>query len=144
MDTGIEFFDSNILIATSVARHIHHAQSMSRLASIPKGLGACAAHSLAETYNTLTKAAEGFRVPSQDAAAILQRAYDSYILVHLEPKETMLAIHTASRLDLTGPIIYDALILACARKVDASVIYTFNVRHFRRVAPDLASRIREP
>ncbi len=44
----------------------------------------------------------------------------------------------------TGAIIYDALILACARKARAEVIYTWNVKHFRLVAPDLSDRIVEP
>ena len=56
----------------------------------------------------------------------------------------MLAIEQAAGLSLTGPIIYDALILACARKIKAAVIYTQNVRHFRQAAPDLAHIIREP
>ncbi len=43
-----------------------------------------------------------------------------------------------------GPLIYDALLLACARKINARSIYTSNVKHFRRIAPDLASRIVEP
>jgi predicted nucleic acid-binding protein len=49
-----------------------------------------------------------------------------------------------SRLGLAGGVIYDALLLACARKVDAERIYTWNVRHFQMVAPDLAGRIVTP
>jgi predicted nucleic acid-binding protein len=45
---------------------------------------------------------------------------------------------------LSGGIIYDALLIACARKIDAERIYTWNVRHFQMVAPDLAERIVEP
>jgi predicted nucleic acid-binding protein len=45
---------------------------------------------------------------------------------------------------LAGGIVFDALLLACARKVDAERIYTWNVRHFRMVAPDLAERIVTP
>ena len=41
-------------------------------------------------------------------------------------------------------IVYDALLKACARKCKAQVIYTFNERHFTRVAPDPADRIRTP
>ncbi len=41
-------------------------------------------------------------------------------------------------------MIYDALILACARKVNATRIYTLDIKHSRRIAPDLAARIVEP
>jgi predicted nucleic acid-binding protein len=43
-----------------------------------------------------------------------------------------------------GGIIYDALLLACARKCKADRIYTFNERHFTRIAPDVAVRIQAP
>jgi hypothetical protein len=45
---------------------------------------------------------------------------------------------------LLGGIIYDALLLASARKVSADRIYTWNLGHFRMIAPDLAARIVEP
>jgi predicted nucleic acid-binding protein len=41
-------------------------------------------------------------------------------------------------------MIYDALLLACARKANADRIYTWNLRHFRALAPDLAERIVAP
>jgi hypothetical protein len=35
-------------------------------------------------------------------------------------------------------------LLACARKIQAERIYTWNARHFQMVAPDLAGRIMTP
>jgi AbrB family looped-hinge helix DNA binding protein len=45
---------------------------------------------------------------------------------------------------LPGTMIYDSLLLACARKISADVIYTFNIKHFIRAAPDLADPIQTP
>jgi predicted nucleic acid-binding protein len=45
---------------------------------------------------------------------------------------------------LPGGQVYDALLLACARKSGADAIYTWNLKHFRQLAPDLAKRIRTP
>jgi predicted nucleic acid-binding protein len=59
-------------------------------------------------------------------------------------EEVAHAIHRTAALKLPGGIIYDALILACARKVQAERIYTWNVKHFQMVAPDLAGRIVTP
>jgi len=49
-----------------------------------------------------------------------------------------------AKLNLPGGTISDALLLTCARKVDAERIYTWNVRHLKLVAPDLAGRILTP
>jgi len=43
-----------------------------------------------------------------------------------------------------GGRIYDALHLCCAKKAACDRIYTLSVRHFQRLAPDLADRIGAP
>lgn len=137
------FFDSNILVAATLSGHPHHEVSSARLAPLQQGGGALAAHSLAETYTTLTRAST-YRIPPEDAMRILQLAAKTYRVVTLNAAETIHAIENAAAHGFAGPIVYDALLLACARKVNARVIYTSNTKHFRRIAPDLASRIREP
>jgi predicted nucleic acid-binding protein len=54
------------------------------------------------------------------------------------------AINRCVELGLSGGIIYDALLLLCAKSVDAERIYTFNVRDFQRLMPDVANRISAP
>jgi predicted nucleic acid-binding protein len=75
---------------------------------------------------------------------MIEQASKTFKIVSLTPAEYVRTIETAALLGLSGPIIYDALLMACARKIDARKIYTQNVKHFRQVAPDLASRIVEP
>ena len=65
-------------------------------------------------------------------------------IVSLTEVEYLDTLRKAAEIGMSGPIIYDALLLACARKAKAKAIYTWNVRHFRAVAPDLAERIQEP
>jgi len=137
------FFDSNILIAATLSGHPHHEASSARLAPLQRGGGALAAHSLAEIYTTLTRAST-YRIPAADAMRILQHAAKIYRVVTLTAAETLHTIEDVAAQGLTGPIVYDALLLACARKIDARIIYTSNTKHFRRLAPDLAARIREP
>ncbi len=64
--------------------------------------------------------------------------------VALTSNEYIETLRTCATLGLTGGTIYDALHIACARKSGAEWIYTWNLRHFRRAAPDLAGRIVEP
>jgi len=56
----------------------------------------------------------------------------------------METLRRTANLGRSGGMIYDALLLACARKVQAERIYTWNVKHFQTVAPDLADRIMTP
>jgi len=46
--------------------------------------------------------------------------------------------------DWTGGRIYDAIHIQIARKAKCDRIYTFDVRHFRSIAPDLSDRIMAP
>ena len=43
-----------------------------------------------------------------------------------------------------GGLVYDALLLRCALKSRAEAIYTWNTKHFRRLSPESAARIRTP
>ena len=44
----------------------------------------------------------------------------------------------------TSGRIYDALLLRCAAKVKADLIYTWNLKHFRSLDSSLAAKIRSP
>ncbi len=78
------------------------------------------------------------------ALQIIEGARDTFTLVSLTATEVMHTIRDVAQRNLPGPFIYDALILACARKMKARTIYTNDVHDFRLIAPDLASRIVEP
>jgi predicted nucleic acid-binding protein len=140
----MNFFDTNVLIAASIPDHPHHEACNSRLDGLRKSGGACAAHSMAEAYSTLTNFPKGYGVPPETAFQIIEEASTTFTLVTLTAKESMRALETAAEHGLVGSIIYDALLMSCARKVEAKWIFTNNHKHFRRVAPDLASRIVEP
>jgi len=138
------FFDTNILIAASVNHHPDHESCSKRLAQIQRSGGSCAAHTLAETFSTLTRQGKGYGIPTLAALQIIQDVRDNFTLVSLTPNEMMQAIRNAAERGLAGPLIYDALLLACARKIQAKAIYTNDIYDFKRVAPDLASRIHLP
>lgn len=87
---------------------------------------------------------KGFRLSPRAAAT----AIDTFLLratpVGLTAEEYLQVIGSASLLGIAGGSIYDALHVACARKAGAERIYTWNVRDFQRVAPDLAEKIATP
>ena len=48
-----------------------------------------------------------------------------------------MAIKSLADKALSGPIIYDAVHAQGARKVRASKVHTYNLGHFKKIAPDL-------
>ncbi len=79
-----------------------------------------------------------------DAQSIISHTAGKLTVILLTTKEHLSTIADLAKLGHSGGMIYDALLLACARKAEADRIYTLNLKHFRQIAPDLASRIIEP
>jgi predicted nucleic acid-binding protein len=101
-------------------------------------------HSLAELFNVLSGRPLPLRLSPLDAAKVVAHLARRFKTISLTASEYVEAVEGLARLGHSGGMIYDALIMACARKAKASRIYTLNPRHFRLVAPDLSSRIIEP
>ena len=99
---------------------------------------------MAELYATLTGLNPPNRLRTDSAILILQQIQARLSCVVLTADEVYQTIQRTASLKLSGGIIYDALLLACARKIAAEHIYTWNVKHFQLVAPDLKDRILTP
>lgn len=138
------FFDTSVIIAASTLHHPDHPASLRRLAAADVQGGACAAHTLAEVFSVLTRMPLPFRVPPSDALRIVEHTAKRFKVVSLTPAEHLAAISAMAQQGLSGGLVYDALILSCARKANATRIYTLNARHFKQVAPDLSARILAP
>jgi predicted nucleic acid-binding protein len=138
------FFDTSVLIAASDAADPRHASSHSLLAAATPETAACGAHTLAEVYAVLSRIPGGKRVRPEFAGVLVDQIVARMTIVPLTAEDYTATLHEAARMGLSGGIVFDALLLACARKVDAERIYTWNERHFRLVAPDLVDRIMTP
>ena len=99
---------------------------------------------MAEVYNTLTAMPPALRLAPRDAVLAMETFLQRLTPVTLTADEYMDTLRHTANLGHSGGMIYDALLLACARKVQAERIYTWNVKHFQTVAPDLADRIMTP
>lgn len=86
----------------------------------------------------------GYRLAPQDAATAVETFLLRATPVALTSSDYLEVIRSAASLGNAGGSVYDALHVACARRVGAEKIYTWNVRHFRMVAPDLAEKIATP
>jgi predicted nucleic acid-binding protein len=138
------FFDTSVLIAASDATDPRHPESRALLSSATPSNSACGAHTLAEVYAVLSRFPGGKKVRPQFAGVIVEQIAARLTVVPLGADEYAATIRTVAQMGLGGGIVFDAVLLACARKVDAQHIYTWNEKHFRLIAPDLSNRITTP
>ena len=139
-----EFFDTSVLIGAFWRGHLHHQASLKRLSAANKRKSACAMHTLAEVYATMTALPVKDVIPPDQALLFVQEVRDRLTLVTLTEEEYYTTIEQAAALHFTSGRIYDALLLRCAAKVKAETIYTWNLKHFRAIRPALAGRIQTP
>ncbi|MFO1186221.1 MAG: PIN domain-containing protein [Alphaproteobacteria bacterium] len=136
--------DSSILINAYRDTQDHHEPSFDLLIQQKKTTSFTAAHCFAETYSTLSRLPPGHRVSPDQVLLYLKDISERLTLITLDESEYVAAISNAASMGIAGGAIYDALIAQCALKAKAQVIYTWNVKHFARLGPEIAKRVREP
>jgi predicted nucleic acid-binding protein len=141
------YFDTTIFVAASVGGHVHHNQALAALevAQSGKMKNYMSGHGLSEAYSVLTRTPFRPTVYPAEAWRILGENILPYFqLVTITPEMYVETIRECAERGWIGGRIYDAIHLRCARESDCERIYTFNVRHFQQLAPDLAQRICAP
>ncbi|MFN0103985.1 MAG: type II toxin-antitoxin system VapC family toxin [Bryobacteraceae bacterium] len=138
------FLDTSVLISIFYPDHEHHQRSMDVLLRHSKGEVCCAAHSLAEVYAGLTAMPGKKRVSGDEAVLFLQNIRERMTLISLIDTEYFYVAEAAALLGLTSGAIYDLILGQCAEKAGARTIYTWNLKHFLRLGPAIASRVKTP
>jgi predicted nucleic acid-binding protein len=138
------FFDTSVLVATSVEVHEHHERSFALFTGADRKTACCAAHSLAELYATLTRLPGTARMSADQALLVLDSVEERLEIVSLDAREYRLAIQDAATAGIVGGTIYDALIGWCALKARATRIYTWDVADFQRLGTEIARKVRTP
>lgn len=139
-----DFFDTSVLVAAFREHHVHHAASFPLLAAATPKNSACALHTLAEIYATTTALPDAPRILPEQAMLFVEEARNRLTLISLDEDEYFDTIRITAEQGFTTGRVYDALLVRCALKAKAQTIYTWNVKHFRAIAPGLAERIRTP
>jgi predicted nucleic acid-binding protein len=141
------FFDSSVLVASLVAKHPHHARAMSVVSRALRkvDLAYVAAHGVAETFSVLTTLPLSPRIGPEGAHRLVK---DNVLacceVVALTGREYGTVLASLAQQGVVGGTTYDGIHAACAKKADVERLFTFNVAHFRRVAPDWEDRISAP
>ena len=138
------FFDTSVLIAAFWRGHPDHEVSVKLLGAASKKESSCAVHTLAEVYAGMTVLPVRPLIPPEQVLLFVEEVRDRLTLVTLDEAEYFDTIRKTAEQGFTSGRVYDALLLRCAAKAKAQAIYTWNLKHFQAIAPELASRIRTP
>ncbi len=141
------YLDSNLLVARSLIQHVHHARAIELFVEIvsKRWTPIISTHGLAEIYAILTSAPYKPRMTCAEAWQLIE----TNILPRMEIEplgkdDYSEVIKECASQGHIGGRIYDAIHIHAARKAECARIYTFNVQHFRQIAPDLLDRIMAP
>lgn len=138
------FLDTSVLVAAFYGDHEHHGPSIALLAEQERATGCTAAHCLAEVCSVVTGMPGKDRVNPHEALLFLGDVRQRLAMITLQDAEYFAVLEHAAATAVAGGSIYDAIIAHCALKAKARILYTWNVRHFKRFGEQISSRVREP
>ncbi len=119
-----EFFDTSILIAAFWRGHPDHDVSLRLVSAAERRKSACALHTLAEVYATMTALPVKDILPHDQAMLFVREVRDRFTVITLDQDEYYGTIERATDNGFTSRRVYDALLLRCAAKARAEIIYT--------------------
>jgi predicted nucleic acid-binding protein len=129
-----EYFDSSVALSAIFPHSSNHADAAARIQAAG-GERFIINHGLAEVYRTLTGI---FKIAPKQAAQLIQGTMiPLFKEAEIGRREYLAAIQKSAAKALAGPVVYDAVHAEGARKVKASKVHTYNLAHFKAVAPDL-------
>lgn len=138
------FLDTSVLVATFYANHQFHQPSIDLFLRFKRNQACCGAHSLAEIYSSLTGRTGRERISGDEAMLFLGDVRQRLTIVNLDDREYFTALEASAALGIAGGAIYDALLAHSALKAKAQAIYTWNVKDFMRLGPEIAGRVKVP
>ena len=136
----ITYLDTSVILPALDGNHVLHDLTTEVIGQARQSGDAvtCATHAFAELYNHLTKPGKGRpNFPLSVANTMLTESLPKLITIQtLDWSDYQAAIRRCVRLQLSGPIIYDALHYQAALRAGATVIVTDNVRDFARLVEE--------
>src|SRR6266446_3856503 len=91
-----EFFDTSVLIGAFWRGHPHHEASLKLVSAANKRKSACAMHTLAEVYATITALPVKDVIPPDQALLFVQEVRDRLTIATLTEKEYYTTIEQAA------------------------------------------------
>ena len=92
-------------------------------------------HAFLECYSVLTRLPHPVKTTPEAAAEVLTKYFADVEIAGLESKTGWFVIRSSASLGVAGGRIYDAVIAAAVVGAGASVLVTWNMKHFLGYAP---------
>lgn len=131
-------FDTSALVPAVADQLANHEAAFScfRRATTEGGQAFGSCHALAEAYATLTALPLPRRISALEADRLVRSNFAERLeLVSLSADDYRQALDITAGRGMVSGQIYDALHVVAALKAGCSRIYTYNIRHFRKLAP---------
>ena len=131
-------FDTSVLVPAFVDQLANHPTCFSTFVTYTseEHTAVCASHALAEVYSVLTALPLSRRVSPLEARQIIEESIRGRLtVIDLDAEDYRWAVTAVSDVGLTSGVVYDGLHVVAAGKAGCGRIYTYNARHFRRIAP---------
>jgi len=139
--------DTSVIVAALVEPHPEHLRALPWLTGSKSKSGdlVASSHTIAEVYAVLSTLPVSPRISPGLAWRLIRESVEPNVsIVSLTSSEYIATVKHLSDMDLSGGAVYDALIVKAAQKSGADRIVTFNVKDFKRVWPEGASRVVAP
>ena len=133
------FLDTNVLVAASIRQHPHFLRADAILRHCESGdfVGVVHSHSLLEFHSAVTQLPKGLAVPPAQVEKLLAQGILPFVRqIALTASQVRSVQVRAGQAGLIGGIIYDLQHLTVALREKVDRLYTFNVAHFRHLAPE--------
>ena len=124
------YLDTGVLVRGLMQAHPLHVVCFRLI----DGNAVSSCHALAEVFNTLTG---HFKIPNDAASLMVGSLPDQMRFESISEADYLTVIREARRRGIQGGIVYDAIHAEIARRLKVERIASYNLAHFRHVAPDL-------
>jgi predicted nucleic acid-binding protein len=141
------YIDSDLVVSRLLVGHVHHAVAAAFFREVRRRrmTPVISSHGLAEVFSVLTRIPPPGRIPPAAAWQMLEaNIVPLFKIQALDDAEYIELLRNCAAQGLLGGQVYDAVHVHAARKAKCARIYTFNVIHFRHIAPDLHDRVVSP
>lgn len=130
--------DANCMIAAMCEWHGHYRAASAEIGRRLEGgeRMTVAAHALTEAYSVLTRFPAPHRLAPKDAWELLRANFsEPGVVVTPTSRQHVAVLGRCASAGLGGGRTYDALIAEAAVRAGATVLLTFNPRHFDQAPP---------
>jgi predicted nucleic acid-binding protein len=141
------YFDTNVLVAALKGEHFHHVGSFAAIQRVRRGEieGYTSGQALTEVYSVLTRTPFAVPIYPDEALAMIQRSIlSAFHMIDISSQSYLAAIAACPHAGWKGGKVHDAVHIQAAQQAGCELIYTYDLDHFRSLAPEWSSRIQAP